>query len=85
MVSTTLIQNSNCSTRQGREKTDNGERADRARSGSREGRGGGGTDGAAAVAEADAEGREQDGAQELQAPATAPHLVPLFLLRPAGW
>jgi hypothetical protein len=40
MVSTTLIQNSNCSTRQGREKTDNGERADRARSGSREGRGG---------------------------------------------
>uniref|UniRef100_A0A0A9G3E1 Uncharacterized protein n=1 Tax=Arundo donax TaxID=35708 RepID=A0A0A9G3E1_ARUDO len=39
--------------------------------------------GAAAVAEADAEGREEDGAQELQAPAAAraqPHLV--LLLRP---
>lgn len=39
--------------------------------------------GAAAVAEADAEGREQDGAQELQAPAAArtqAHLVPLLFL-----
>jgi hypothetical protein len=44
----------------------------RERIGQRTGReGGGGTDGAAAMAEADAEGREQDGAQELQAPAAA--------------
>ena len=42
-------------------------RADRAGTGKE----GGGTHGAAAMAEADAEGREQDGAQELQAPAAA--------------
>jgi hypothetical protein len=42
----------------------------------------GGTDGAAAVTDADAERREEDGAQELQAPAAARAQAHLLLVRP---
>lgn len=70
MVSSTLIQNSICTERQ---------RALRAEQSKQERGGWSGTHGAAAVAEADAEGREEDRAQELQAPAAAraqAHLLP---------